>query len=125
MKTGSGRQGACDSHLVREQLWRIAARLDTLVAGTLSTIAALVNGQWTLSGPKPAEDVLDAIISAWVGIVALAGAAEAFGDDVSAIRVPSPQTVDGAGRGAVADGAAAAARGRKRGRGAMMGAVSP
>jgi predicted RNase H-like nuclease len=78
---------------VRSQLWQVAQRLDALVAGTLTAFAALVDGRWTLSGLKPAEDVLDAIVSAWVGIVALAGAAEPFGDEVSAIWVPVAQPV--------------------------------
>jgi hypothetical protein len=73
---------------VRAQLWRVAERLDTLIAGTLGAFTKLVEARWTLSGLKPAEDVLDAIVSAWVGIAALAGAAEAFGDEVSAIWVP-------------------------------------
>jgi predicted RNase H-like nuclease len=70
--------------LVRAQLWRVAERLDTLVAGTRRAFGALVDGRWTLSGLKPAEDVLDAIVSAWVGMVALAGEAEPFGDEVAA-----------------------------------------
>jgi predicted RNase H-like nuclease len=90
-KTGRywpGRPRAERIALVRAQLWQIAKRLDTVVAGTLHAFAALVKDRWTLSGLKPAEDVLDAIVSAWVGIVALTGAAEAFGDEVSAIWVP-------------------------------------
>lgn len=90
-KTGRywpGRSHAERLALVRAQLWRVAERLDALVAGTLHAFATLVDGRWTLSGLKPAEDVLDAIVSAWVGIVALAGAAEPFGDEVSAIWVP-------------------------------------
>jgi predicted RNase H-like nuclease len=110
-KTGSywpGRPYAERVAMVRAQLWRVATHLDKLVTGTLSTIAGLVNRRWTLSGLKPAEDVLDAVISAWVGIVALAGTAEAFGDDASAIWVPAPQQVDGAGCRATPAGAAGA-----------------
>ncbi len=75
-KTGSywpGRPHAEQVALVRAELWRIAERLDTLVAGTRTRFEALVNGHWTLTGLKPAEDVLDAIILARVGVVALAG----------------------------------------------------
>jgi predicted RNase H-like nuclease len=91
-KTGSywpGRAHAERLALVRAQLWRIAERLDVVVAGTLDAFATLVEGRRTLSGLKQAEDVLDAIVSAWVGVAALAGAAEPFGDEVSAIWVPA------------------------------------
>lgn len=53
----------------------------------MDAFSRLVDGRWTLSGLKPAEDVIDAIVAAWVGIVALAGGAEPFGDEVSAIWV--------------------------------------
>ncbi len=38
---------------------------------------------------KAHEDILDAIVCAWVGITALDGMADAYGDDVSAIWVPT------------------------------------
>jgi predicted RNase H-like nuclease len=96
-RTGSywpGRPRAERLARVRAQLWRVAERLDTRVAGTLEAYAGLVDRQWTLSGLKPAEDVLDAIVSAWVGIVALAGEAEAYGDEVSAIWVPVAEAAE-------------------------------
>jgi hypothetical protein len=55
----------------------------------------LVDGRWTPSGVKPAGDVLDAIVSAGVGLVALAGEAEPFGDEVSAIGVPVAGAAEG------------------------------
>jgi predicted RNase H-like nuclease len=83
-----GRPHAERLALISTQLRRVAEILDTLVAGTLAAFATLVDGRSTLAGLKPAEDLLDAIVSAWVGIAALSGAAEPFGDEISAIWVP-------------------------------------
>jgi hypothetical protein len=47
-----------------------------------------VAGRLTLGGLKLAVDLLDAIVSAWIGLAALAGVAEPLGEDASAIWVP-------------------------------------
>ncbi len=39
---------------------------------------------------KAFEDMLDAVICAWVGAAILDGRARAYGDDISAIWVPVP-----------------------------------
>lgn len=61
-------------------LQALAKRIDdvNLVPPTVGGLAAL----------KGFEDALDALVSAWVGIRYLDGAAIAFGDNTSAIWVP-------------------------------------
>lgn len=73
--------------LVRSQLRRIVERLDEEIAGVRSAVD--LEKAASLSALKPVEDKIDAIVSAWVGIAILEGAAEPFGDDDSAIWVPT------------------------------------
>jgi predicted RNase H-like nuclease len=73
--------------LLREQWSRIAAllgsRLDD-IADHLPPLPDPATGVET----KAHEDMLDAIVCAWVGVTALTGEAVAYGDDDSAIWVP-------------------------------------
>ncbi|WP_158812591.1 DUF429 domain-containing protein [Methylocapsa sp. S129] len=71
---------------VRGELRKIAQRLDEVVAGVLDTVD--VERPATFSALKPVEDMIDAIVAAWVGTTILENAAEAFGDEDSAIWVP-------------------------------------
>jgi predicted RNase H-like nuclease len=57
------------------------------VAWRVETAPSIENAA-TLSDLKPVEDLIDAVISAWVGSTFIEGRAEAFGDEVSAIWVP-------------------------------------
>lgn len=72
--------------LVRNELRRIAQRLDEVIAGVRGMVD--VERPESLSALKPVEDKIDAIVAAWVGITILEGAAEPFGDDDAAIWVP-------------------------------------
>jgi predicted RNase H-like nuclease len=78
--------------LVKGELGRIIAELDKVVAG----VEAELDRQFDLEGAegfsalKPLEDTIDAIVCAWVGSAILAGAAEPFGDEDSAIWIPQP-----------------------------------
>ncbi len=71
---------------VRDELRKIARRLDEVIVGVLDKVD--VERPQTLSALKPVEDTIDAIIAAWVGTTILKGAAEPFGDEDSAIWVP-------------------------------------
>lgn len=70
------------------EVWeRIVHLLDQQIAGTADRLAlpgAGADGR-TL---KAFEDMLDAVICAWVGICVLEGSAEPYGDDTSAIWIP-------------------------------------
>jgi predicted RNase H-like nuclease len=71
-------------------VWRsIVAALDREVAGTADTLPVPVEGA---SGAvlKSFEDRLDAVVCAWVGCLALEGRATPYGDDRSAIWLPTP-----------------------------------
>jgi predicted RNase H-like nuclease len=72
--------------LVRNELKRIVERLDDVIAGVRSAVD--LESPESFSALKPVEDKIDAIVSAWVGIMIIEGAAEPFGDDDSAIWVP-------------------------------------
>ncbi len=63
------------------------ALLDTRVAGVAAALPALAADASGVAR-KAQEDMIDAIVCAWVGITALAGDAEAYGDADSAIWVP-------------------------------------
>lgn len=67
---------------------KIVDLLDNEIAGTRAALGApnLLNKTRDL---KSWEDMLDAIVCAWVGITALKGQAVPHGDDVSAIWIPS------------------------------------
>jgi predicted RNase H-like nuclease len=71
---------------VRGELQKIARRLDEVIAGVLPLVD--VEAPQTFSALKAAEDMIDAIVSAWIGTTILENAAEAFGDEDSAIWVP-------------------------------------
>jgi predicted RNase H-like nuclease len=71
---------------VRDALRNIARRLDEVVAGAGDAVD--VETPANLSALKPVEDTIDAIVAAWVGATIIAGAAEGFGDETSAIWVP-------------------------------------
>ena len=71
---------------VRGELRKIARRLDEVIAGVLPHVD--VEAPQTFGALKAAEDMIDAIVSAWIGTTILENAAEAFGDEDSAISVP-------------------------------------
>jgi predicted RNase H-like nuclease len=71
---------------VRGELRKIARRLDEVIAGVLLIVD--VETAQTLSALKSTEDLIDAIVSAWIGTTILENTAEAFGDEDSAIWVP-------------------------------------
>lgn len=73
--------------LLVEQWQRIAALLDTRLNGVAEHLATLAEPA-TGVARKAHEDMLDAIVCAWVGVTALTGQADAYGDDRSAIWVP-------------------------------------
>jgi predicted RNase H-like nuclease len=76
--------------LVKDELRSIVVQLDKVISGT----QAAFDRQFDLdrlkgfSALKPAEDMIDAIVSAWIGTTILENNAEAFGDEDSAIWVP-------------------------------------
>lgn len=82
---------------------RIVAGLDVKIAGVSAAMAEcgfaapspcpLPRGEGSWAGLKPHEDKLDAIICAWVGICVLDRRAQAYGDALSAIWVPTPANV--------------------------------
>ncbi|KFD26149.1 DUF429 domain-containing protein [Sphingobium yanoikuyae] len=69
----------------------IAATLDTVMPGS---IAAILRADETSAGAhlKACEDLLDAIICAWVGTTILSSQARPFGEDTAAIWIPTPPT---------------------------------
>ena len=71
---------------VRAELRKIARRLDEVIAGVLPIVD--VEAPQTFSALKSAEDMIDAIVSAWIGTTILGDAAEAFGDEDLAIWAP-------------------------------------
>ncbi|MCP3734962.1 DUF429 domain-containing protein [Sphingomonas sp. RP10(2022)] len=78
---------AARRRLLGEQWARIAGLLATRFDGVAEQLPPLA-GVTTGVGRKAYEDMLDAIVCAWVGVTALAGKAEAYGDADSAIWVP-------------------------------------
>ena len=72
---------------------RIAALLATRLDGVAGHLPILPDPS-TGAQRKAQEDMLDAIVCAWVGITALTGQAEAYGDAVSAIWVPRDTGTD-------------------------------
>ena len=73
--------------LLREQWDRIAALLATRIHGVADRLPPLPDPASGVER-KAHEDMLDAIVCAWVGVTALTGQADAYGDAVSAIWVP-------------------------------------
>ena len=66
---------------------RIADLLATRIDGVAAWLAPLADDASGVAR-KAHEDMIDAIVCAWVGITALSGAADAYGDAQSAIWVP-------------------------------------
>ncbi|WP_235199778.1 DUF429 domain-containing protein [Sphingomonas sp. RIT328] len=88
--------------LLHAEWRRIAALLATRFDGLADRLPPLADRPSGIDA-KAHEDMLDAIVCAWVGVTALDGQAEAYGDDDSAIWVPralspcdSPGTAAGA-----------------------------
>jgi predicted RNase H-like nuclease len=67
----------------------IVHRIDRQIAGAAERLRLpLVDApKWEL---KSAEDLIDAAVCVWVGIAALNGHAQSFGDDDAAIWIPRP-----------------------------------
>ncbi len=78
----------------REQvvaLWEdIAVRLDREIAGVCAALA-VPRADAPTTELKAHEDMLDAVVCAWVGICVLEGRARPYGDSISAIWVPQPR----------------------------------
>jgi predicted RNase H-like nuclease len=75
---------------VLASLRNIIRALDEVIVGVSGCVAPLLTGAKGFAGLKPAEDMIDAIVSAWVGMMILEGRAEAIGDKDSAIWIPRP-----------------------------------
>ncbi len=74
-------------HLLAQ--WRdIVASLDPVIAGVAAALPEL-DASATGAALKGYEDKLDAVVCAWVAIQALAGQAASYGDEQSAIWIPS------------------------------------
>ncbi|MEH3159959.1 MAG: DUF429 domain-containing protein [Sphingomonas taxi] len=73
--------------LLAAEWTQIAALLVTRIDGVAEVLPSLPEGATGLAR-KAQEDMLDAIVCAWVGTCALDGTAEAYGDTDSAIWVP-------------------------------------
>ena len=73
-----------------------AALLATRFAGLADHLPPLAEDA-SGAAAKAHEDMLDAIVCAWVGVTALDGAADAYGDEESAIWVPRALPGTGAG----------------------------
>jgi predicted RNase H-like nuclease len=67
----------------------IVALLETRIDGVAAALPALEPGASGLNA-KAYEDKIDAIVCAWVAICALEGRTIRFGDEVSAIWIPTP-----------------------------------
>lgn len=77
---------------VTRSLRAIAGALDNVIAGVQSGVAPLIADARSFAGLKPVEDMLDAIVCAWIGATILAGEAQPIGDEDSAIWIPDPLT---------------------------------
>jgi predicted RNase H-like nuclease len=75
---------------VLHSLKNIVEALDGIIAGVSACVEPALAGAEGFAALKPAEDMIDAIVSAWVGTTILEGRAEAFGDKDSAIWIPRP-----------------------------------
>ena len=81
----------------REERWQslrktwqlIVEALDGVFCRTVSGQLPELKEEMSARKKKAFEDAVDAVVCAWVGICALAGMAVAYGDDDSAIWIPS------------------------------------
>ena len=83
---------SCDERLARvtRSLGAIVDALESHIAGVARAAAPLFAAAENFAGLKPAEDMIDAIVCAWIGTTILAGEAEPIGDADSAIWIPDP-----------------------------------
>jgi predicted RNase H-like nuclease len=75
---------------VLDSLGNIVAALEAFIIGVKREVAPRLEGTKGFAPLKPAEDMIDAIICAWIGATILEGAAEPIGDEDSAIWIPLP-----------------------------------
>jgi predicted RNase H-like nuclease len=75
---------------VLDSLRNIAEALETVIVGVKREVVPRLEGTKSLASLKPAEDMIDAIICAWIGATILESAAEPIGDIDSAIWIPLP-----------------------------------
>jgi predicted RNase H-like nuclease len=81
---------AADRRMKLVEVWKsVISHLDTHVSGVAETMKIPNDSArgWEM---KAFEDMLDAIICAWVGVTVLQGKALAYGDERSAIWIPKP-----------------------------------
>lgn len=74
---------------VKKSLGAIVANLELRIAGVAERVGEEISVAEGFSALKPVEDMIDAIIAAWVGITILEGGAEPIGDADSAIWIPN------------------------------------
>jgi len=75
---------------VTRSLRAIVDALDRVVIGVRDQIAPILAAADGFSALKPIEDMIDAVVCAWIGTTILAGAATPIGDQDSAIWIPTP-----------------------------------
>jgi predicted RNase H-like nuclease len=76
---------------VLDSLRNIVEALEAFIIGVKREVAPRLEGTKKGFAPlKPAEDMIDAIVCAWIGATILEGAAEPIGDEDSAIWIPLP-----------------------------------
>ena len=73
---------------VKDSLRTIVRSLEGRISGVADRIGDGIEKEYSFSALKPVEDMIDAIVSAWVGITILEGVAKPFGDENSAIWIP-------------------------------------
>jgi predicted RNase H-like nuclease len=75
---------------VRNMLRAVVERLETQIEGVQRWTREALDAGQGFAGLKGVEDMVDAVISAWVGKMIYENAAEPIGDAHSAIWVPAP-----------------------------------
>src|ERR1700744_5002567 len=75
---------------VLTSLRSIVEALDGIISNVSEYVEPAFAATKGFAALKPAEDMIDAIVSAWIGTTILEGRAEAFGDMDSAIWIPRP-----------------------------------
>jgi predicted RNase H-like nuclease len=73
---------------VKRSLLAIVEALEGVIAGVRDEIIPALDSAEGFAGLKPVEDMIDAVVCAWVGATILAGEAEPIGDEHSAIWIP-------------------------------------